>query len=558
MIRFARACEAMAAVSATREKVRLVAEYLITLDDADLVAAARFFTGRPFAARDHRTLSIGGRSIVAAARRVWEFDDAKLSAAYRASGDLGAALGSLVRPPRDATLFAPDRLTPSSLDAFFGHVADASGKNAAKRREALLERIFRACDDPLEATYVVKIVTGDLRIGLREGFVLDAIARAFDVQPASVRRGVMAAGDVGEVALAAKLGTLDHLRVRYGAPIGFMLASPIPYAQTYEDLAGASWIVEDKYDGIRAQAHVLDGTVRLFSRRLNDVTASYPDVVAALARSPNAIYDGEIVAVRDGRVQPFRQLQARLQRKTVDDELLADVPLAYVVFDVLAVGDAFLIDEPLARRRELLTQTLTGDGAAQLSPFERIDEIRDSEINDRFAAARSRGNEGLMIKRADSPYAPGRRGKWWHKLKRELTTLDVVVVAVEWGHGRRANVLSDLTFAVRGDDAELLAIGKAYSGLTDAEIAELTQWFLAHQLPREQQRPKARAYEIPVEPDIVLEVAFDVVAESDLHESGFSLRFPRIVRVRDDKPASEVDTLERVREIYREMLAREG
>ena len=163
-----------------------------------------------------------------------------------------------------------------------------------------------------------------------------------------------------------------------------------------------------------------------------------------------------------------------------------------------------------------------------------------------------------MLKRADSPYLPGRRGKWWLKLKRELSTLDVVVVAVEWGHGKRASVLSDYTFAVRGDDGSLVTIGKAYSGLTDNEIAELTPWFLAHGLPPSRLREKARASEIPVEPKIVLEVAFDVIQESDLHESGFSLRFPRIVRIRDDKPPAEIDDLARVREIYGEMLEREG
>jgi ATP-dependent DNA ligase I len=555
---FARVAEAVAGRTGKLEKIALIADYLRELDAADLVAAARFFTGSAFAARDHRTLSVGGRSIVAAARRVWDFDDAQLGAAYRETGDLGAALGRLVRSPRDATLFT-DRLTPASLDGFFGEIADASGKNANKRREAVLERIFRACSDPLVATYVVKIVTGELRIGLREGLVLDAIARAFGGDAAAVRRALMAAGDIGEVALAAKQGTLEQLRALYGVPIGFMLASPIAFGEAYKELAGAAWLLEDKYDGIRAQAHVHDGTVRLFSRRLNDVTASYPDIVTALRTvERDAILDGEIVAMREGRVLPFRELQARLQRKSVGAELLSGVPLAYVVFDLLALGDDLLVDEPLVRRRELLAGTLVPGDTLLVAPFDPAEEVVALDVNERFEAARRRGNEGLMIKRADSPYAPGRRGKWWLKLKRELTTLDVVVVAVEWGHGKRANVLSDYTFAVRGDDGKPAAIGKAYSGLTDAEIAELTQRFLTHRLPEGKQREKARAYEIPVEPQIVLEVAFDVVQKSDLHESGFALRFPRIVRIRDDKPPEEIDTLETVREVYREMLDREG
>ncbi len=247
MERFAQAAAAIAARAGKLEKQAVLAEYLRALDDADLLAAARFFAGSPFAARDRRTLSIGGSAVVRVARRVWGFDEAQLGAGYRATGDLGAALGPLVRPPRDATLFT-DRLTPATLDGLFGEIADASGKNAARRREHVLERILRACEDLLVATYVVKIVTGDLRIGLREGLVLDAIAQAFGAEPAAVRRATMAAGDAGAVALAARHGTLDEIRVAFGTPIGFMLASPIPYGDAYGELDGAAWHVEDKYE----------------------------------------------------------------------------------------------------------------------------------------------------------------------------------------------------------------------------------------------------------------------------------------------------------------------
>ena len=254
---------------------------------------------------------------------------------------------------------------------------------------------------------------------------------------------------------------------------------------------------------------------------------------------------------------PFRTLQARLQRKTVDAGLLRDVPLTYVVFDVLAIGEELLIDEPLSLRRERLAVAIAPASGVLLVPFDSVGDQAAEFVNRRFEAARGRGNEGVMLKRFDAPYFPGRRGKWWLKLKRELSTLDVAVVAVEWGNGKRANVLSDYTFAVRGDNGSLQAIGKAYSGLTDAEIATLTPWFLEHRLPPSRRREKARAHEIPVEPKVVIEVAFDVVQKSGLHESGFALRFPRIVRIRDDKPVEEIDTLGRVREIYDEMLARE-
>ena len=559
MKQFGQVCAQIASTSGKLDKIAILAGYLRWLDDANLAPAARFFTGNPFPARDERSLNIGYRTIIEAARKAWDVREASLRAAYREHGDLGSALGPQVRPSMDLALFS-ETLTPALLYAIFEEIAGAKGKAAGKKREGLCERIFRACTEPVEATYVIKIMTGDLRIGLREGLILDAAAKAFDADPKLVRRAVMLAGDIGAVAVAARHGSLADLRVAYGSPIGFMLATPVTYGSEYKELQQGAWIVEDKFDGIRAQAHKSGETVRLFSRTLNDVTHSYPEVAAALQELPgDFILDGEIVAMRDGAVLPFRYLQARLSRKSLDGALLMDVPVAYAVFDLLAAGDDFLIDSELLERRERLAQIVVPGPHLRVAAFSRLSQPATAEeLHARFEQARANGHEGLMLKRTDAPYHPGRRGKWWLKLKRELSTLDCVVVAVEWGHGKRARVLSDYTFAVKGENGQLLAIGKAYSGLTDAEIAQLTPWFLEHRLPQSEQRAKARSHEIPVAPQIVVEIAFDIIQQSDLHESGFSLRFPRIVRIRDDKPASEIDTVERVREIYREMLEREG
>jgi DNA ligase-1 len=564
MIESARVCAEIARTAGKLEKIRLVAEYLRTLADGDLAPATRYFTGNPFPQAQERSLAVGGRTIVEAAETTWGVDDAALGVAYRATGDLGAALGPFVRPSHDLGLFR-ETLTPARLYALLVEIADASGKNAQKRRRILCERIFSACTDPLEATYVVKIMTGELRIGLREGLVVDAVAQAFARDPRAVRRAASAAGDLGAVALAAKHDTLDQVTIAYHAPVAFMLASPIAYGSEYKDLAGATWLVEDKYDGIRAQAHVTPERVSLFSRTLNDVAASYPEVVDALRALPGSCaLDGEIVAVRDGRVLPFRSLQARLQRKDVAADLLREVPVRYIVFDALARDDEFLLDHPLAERRERLAELLAGAGdALALAPWTALEAGAAAEaIHERFEESRARGDEGLVFKRTDAPYTPGRRGKAWLKLKRELATLDCVIVAVERGHGRRVNVLSDYTFAVRDGD-ELAVIGKAYSGLTDAEIAEMTQWFEDHRLPPDEARAAYRRldlkrHEILVEPSVVVEIAFDIIQKSDLHKSGFSLRFPRIVRLRPDKRPQDADTLERVEEIYAEMLAREG
>jgi DNA ligase-1 len=357
-----------------------------------------------------------------------------------------------------------------------------------------------------------------------------------------------------------------------------MLASPVENAaEAFEYFTDAA--VEDKFDGIRAQVHVDGDQVRIFSRTFDEVTSSFPELAAALlAISEPVILDGEVLAYsghgQDGRALPFSQLQQRLGRKAVAIEHMREVPVAYMMFDVIYAEGDLTIDLPWRERRKLLERIFAdiipraelyappvrGGKADQAGLFDppapaetvALSEIMLSrvhaaanaaELYQLFDEAQARGNEGLMIKDVDSPYAPGRRGKSWLKLKRELATLDVVVTGVEWGNGKRAQVLSDYTFAVRDGD-RLVNVGKAYSGLTDTEIATMTEWFKQHTITD-------MGHFRTVEPKIVLEVAFNNVMESDRHESGYALRFPRIVRIRDDKPVSEIDTVERVRELFK-------
>jgi len=552
MVAFAATAQAIAQAAGKNDKIALMAAYLRALPESDLAAATRFFTGNPFPQAEQRALAVGGRTIVAAAKAAWGIDDASLRAGYRATGDLGAALGPFVRPPVDLGLFR-EALTPARLKALLDAMAEAAGKSAGRKRQLLCERALGACTDPIEATFVIKIMTGDLRIGLREGLVVDAIAAAFERDPLAVRRAATAAGDLGAVALAAKADMLADVRLAYHVPLTFMLASPIAYGSAYQELGAGTWLVEDKYDGIRIQAHVTLDRISLFSRTHNDVAATFPEIVAALRPlGVPCILDGEIVAQRDGRVLPFRYLQARLARKVVASDLLDAVPVRFIVFDILARADEPLLDRALADRRGQLAEVCSAAREPlALAPWSALQSRSPEFVQARFELARAAGNEGLIFKRTDAPYAAGRRGKWWLKLKRELSTLDVVVVAVEWGHGKRARVLSDYTFAVRDGEHGLLTIGKAYSGLTDAEIAELTPWFLEHQTGQ-------RGYALAVEPQIVIEIAFDVIQPSNLHDAGFALRFPRIVRLRPDKRPADIDTLDRVAEIYGDMLAREG
>jgi DNA ligase-1 len=310
--------------------------------------------------------------------------------------------------------------------------------------------------------------------------------------------------------------------------------------------------VEDKFDGIRAQAHVAAGRVALYTRTLDEVTHRFPELIEPLLQvGTDALFDGEIVPARGATILPFAELQKRLGRKTVGEDLLSSTPVVFVAYDLLYAGGKVLIDEPLRERRRVLESLLRGGAAStvRLSEAKRMETA--AALDDEFDAARARGNEGLMIKDPRASYKPGKRGREWLKLKRALATLDVVVTSVEVGNGRRRHLLSDYTFAVRrsAEDGELLNVGKAYSGLTDAELLELTEWFRAHTL-QEFAHGRVRL----VEPRIILEVTFDRVQESKRHKSGYALRFPRILRLRTDKSVEEIDTLETVSKL----VARDG
>ncbi len=651
MLLFSQAADRIAATTKKLEKTTILADYFKSVPVEEAAVAAVFFSGHPFPVWKETTLQVGGTLLWRVVTELSGKSEVELTAAYREHGDLGdvaeAVLPQTPDPHRSGTA-----RSPSQIHKVFREIAST-------RRPAMKAAVVRELlsgVSPLEAKYIIKIMTGDLRIGLKESLVEEAIAKAFAERQAAaslkaVQRANMLLGDLGETLKLAAEGTLAHAKMRMFHPIGFMLASPAESADDALSYFQSAW-VEDKYDGIRAQAHCSGETVRLFSRTRDEITESFPELPDALAGLPHdTILDGEIVAwsyfageepseieverrapppvegnTRGGRALPFTALQKRLGREKISEKLLGEVPVAYLVFDVLYANGELLIDLPLRERGKILedllarrkpvhhrgTETQGRRGRTEIQglldfrsmPAESQEPIADcglattddlrhtmippttdderptallrttydgrrtsvlpttndqrpptgfirapvshatspEELNMLFDAAQARGNEGLMIKDPESPYTPGRRGKSWLKLKRELATLDVVVTAVEYGHGRRIGVLSDYTFAVR-DGERLLNVGKAYSGLTDAEIVEMTTWFLDHTI-------EDQGFRRTVEPKIVLEVAFNNVMKSDRHNSGYALRFPRIVRLRPDKLPEQIDTLARVKEIY--------
>jgi DNA ligase 1 len=546
--------EAIAATPAKLEKIRWLSDYLRGLTSEQLPIATTYFTGRAFAQSDPRILQVGWAVIFRALQDATQIGDTELQRIASKHGDAGKSAFEVLDGRTTPQLFS---IVESA--GLFQNLHRARGPIAKAK---LLRERFSVLS-AREGEYVVKILTGDLRIGLREGLVEEAIARAFEVSLEEVKQANMLLGDIGRTALLASRKELQSAELSMFRPIKCMLATPEPSADAvwkrFIEAAGVhrrqsefsipgTVYVEDKFDGIRAQLHRSSDRVEIFSRDLRRITGQFPELAQQARRfDKELIADGEIIAFDERRRLTFFDLQKRLGRKDDNADLFAgaagDVPVAFVIFDLLWINGRSLLKTRLHERREQL-------GTLILPPqFQRanVTPARSAtEIEQIFQNARQRLNEGLMIKDPESLYLPGTRGMLWFKLKRELATLDVVVVAAELGHGKRNNVLSDYTFAVRDEiTGELLPIGKAYSGLTDVEIAELTEHFKKNTVTDHGRYRR-------VEPNVVLEVAFNSIQPSTRHASGLALRFPRIKAIRRDKNVDSIDTLQYARELARQ------
>lgn len=572
-LRFAQLCETLAVTRSKLVKRRAIAEYLCSLDVVEAGLAVQYLSGAVFPETDTRKLQVGSQLIVRALDAVTGVQPEIFHVSYRRHGDLGSTAEELLHGTKPSL----KNLTLQEISTRFDSLATARAQTA---RLAQLIDVLRSIS-AMEAKYFIKLMLGDMRTGVKQSVVEEAIADAAQEELAAVRHAGMLLGNLAIVVELAWQHRLSTAHFQMFHPLGFMLASPAASAQeAYTRFATSEVQMEDKYDGMRAQIHCGDpaqpGRVRIFSRTREDVTGSFPELAEwfSFVDAP-AILDGEILAwdFAADRALPFSVLQPRLGRKRVTASMRDATPVLYMAFDMLLAEKDLLLDAPLSVRRTRLekwaetamlvpriprpqndvntsqaslfvTEIVTNVDIAlhrlKLSPARAA--LSPEQIDKAVEAARLRGNEGLMLKLLDSAYQPGRRGSAWIKLKRELATLDVVVTAAEYGHGRRAGVLSDYTFAVQ-DGASLRNVGKAYSGLTDEEIATLTQWFLEHTLD-------SQNGQLHVEPQIVLEVAFNNIMKSERHDSGYSLRFPRILRIRPDKPIEEIDTLDRVAEIF--------
>jgi DNA ligase 1 len=573
---FVETCEKIRSTTKKNEKIDIISNYITNLDETSLSIAVLFLSGRALPIGSTRTLNIGFTTIMESLSEIAMLDIKDIQNIHLKHGDIGAMAEYAVSKKHIISLFnQQERISLSYVYHQFKKIANISGSGSNKNKKNILKGLLIACS-PLESKYLIKIITGEMRIGSVEGLVEIALSRAFNRELQYIREAMLISGDISQVAVLAKKNILHNAIMRPFVPVSFMLADVMFSAEEIINYYNKPLICEYKYDGIRLQMHKFDNKVRLFSRNLVDITYAFPELVKAAIestiRTPDTttihnqvdfILDGELIALKNDRPLHFQELQKRLRRKNVTDDITTEIPIYYIVYDIMYFKDNQVLKKSLLDRKNILS-TISFKKPIINSSYKILDSIE--QIIAIFNESKDIGHEGLVVKDPLSQYHPGKRGRYWMKLKKELDTIDAVIVIAEYGHGKRAGVLSDYTFAVIDEDddddddknlnnnnnnylenSRLKTIGKAYSGLTDKEIDEMTERLREIIIEDNGNR-------ILVKPEIVLEVAFDTIQKSDRHNSGFALRFPRIKNIRTDKSLKNIDTLEKVRQIYKNQV----
>ena len=568
---FVKTCEKVRSIAKKNEKIEIISAYIASLDETSLSIAVLFLSGRVFPTGSNLTLNIGFTTIMQSLSEIAMLDIKDIQNIHLKHGDIGAIAEYAVSKKHVISLFnQQDELDLSFIYHLFKKIATITGSGSNRNKKNILKGLLIACS-PLESKYLIKIITGEMRIGSVESLVEIAISRAFGKELKLIREAMLISGDISQVAALAKKNLLHNAIMKPFVPVSFMLADVMFSAEEIINYYSKPLICEYKYDGIRLQLHKFNKEVRLFSRNLAEITYAFPELVKAaiettikttntmLSNQVDFIVDGELVAFKNGKPLHFRELQKRLRRKNVTNSIQTEVPVYYFIYDIMYVKDYQVLKKSLFDRKDILS-TISFKEPIINSSYKIVESIE--KVIAIFNESKDIGHEGLVVKDPLSQYHPGKRGRYWMKLKKELDTIDVVIVIAEYGHGKRAGVLSDYTFAVIDEESndnynndnnlnekntKLKTIGKAYSGLTDKEIDEMTKRLREITVEDEGNR-------IRVKPEIVLEVAFDTIQQSDRHNSGFALRFPRIKSIRIDKGINDIDTLEKVRQIYKNQV----
>jgi len=554
-LKLAELCEKLETISEKIPKVKLVANFLKELEENEIAPATRLIIGRIIPPWGTDTLDVSWATIIKVVKDITKASDKELFDAFNKFGDPGDMVKLLYETKKvvkQATLVEFD-LTIEEVDRIIKSIASIKGEGSRDKKERLLYTLLSR-SSPVEAKFLVRAFLGEMRHGVNEGLMEEAISQASKIPLDLIKRAHMLIGDLGEVAYIAIVEGIDKLKsvkMKLFHPILPMLAQQAE--NVYEAIRehGGKTAFEFKLDGARVQIHVSYGNVRIFSRRLTDVTESLPDLVTIISdkfKDREVILEGEVIAVdKNGKPLPFQHLMRRFRRVKDIQKVMKEIPAKLYLFDILYLDGKLLIDEPYVKRWEILKQVCNG-----LNLVDRLITSDGREAEKFFKQSRELGHEGLMAKKLDSKYTPGSRGKLWLKIKETMETLDLVIVAAEWGHGRRKNWLSDYYLAARDEKTgEFKIIGKTFKGLTDEEMREMTAKLLSLKI-------RERGRIVYVRPEVVVEVQYDEIQKSPKYESGLALRFARISKIRTDKGPSEADTIQKVMKLYNEQFQRKG
>ncbi|UCE96688.1 MAG: ATP-dependent DNA ligase [Candidatus Bathyarchaeota archaeon] len=539
--------EKLESTAKRKAMVSLVASFILELEDNEIEPAISMLMGRAFPKWDQRVLEVSWATLSSVIRKMTNMEINAFSQAFSKTGDVGDAIRIIFEKSKlikQATLLRKP-LTITEVQRTFKAIAKTTGPGSRQKKERLIGTLFHSAT-PYETKYLVKVLIGEMRIGFHEGLMELAVAEAFKIPLDIVQTASMLIGDIGEVATIAKAngkGGLQKLGIIVFRPTKPMLAQRATNFNEIMKEHGGQTALEYKLDGARIQIHKSGSIVKIFSRRLTEVTESFPEIVKLIRnriKANECVLEGEVIAVgKNGAPMLFQHLMRRFRRIHRIENVSEEIPVKLYLFDVLYIdGQSYMNESYDTRRRKL------GRVADSIPLTEQI-VVQHVKAGEAFLKkAIEAGHEGLMAKKLDSSYTPGVRGKRWLKIKRILEPLDLAIVAAEYGYGRRHGWLSDYYLAARDKESgELLTVGKTFKGLTDAEFVEMT-----HRLNKLAKRKEG--HKVIVAPEIVVEVVYNEIQESSKYKCGMALRFARISRIRDDKSPMEVDSIQRVREIY--------
>ena len=543
--------ERLKATPSRLEKTALIADFIGRVPADDLPIIVTFLTGRIFPGWDQRKTGIASQSMIKIISTITHNSEAMVVDSYKHSGQLGLTAEEMFAKRKQQTFFEPEDVTVKELYEIFSQLARMTGAGSATKKQKVLVGVLNRATSPVEARYIVSLTIENVLSGAKEGVMEDAIARAFGVDAELVRRAHMLTSDLGETAKIAMLQGTDGLAtitIQPMRPVRPMLAQNVASIREALDEMGGTAEFEVKYDGARLQIHKKGNEVRLYSRRLEDLTDALPEIVNFVRQSvtsDTAILDSECIAIdkASGRPIPFQNILTRLRRIYKVEETRALFPLNLRPFDVLYNNGNSLLELPLHERRQIL-ETIVVPLNGECKPAEGLITGDEAKAQEMFGESIRSGNEGLMGKDLNSTYTPGVRGKKMVKIKSVLDTLDLAIVSAEWGHGRKAGWLTSFEVACLDEHSgDYLVLGRVASGFSDEELMAMTER-LKPLITGEHGRIA------DVSPDVIVEVKFEEIQTSPIYNSGYALRFPRLVRVREDLSPEEVNTFARVMNIY--------